>query len=294
VAIAASALRERQWNIHRVVYCPGIFHLGSKDFKCWKVHNNVDFMGAMAWSCDVYFYNMGLKIGPDMLERTGREIGVGQKTGIDLPLENAGILPGREWKKKAIKVPWFDGDTVNYSIGQGFLTMTPLQAADYIATLTNGGTLWKPYVLDKVVDPSGQVVRHTKPQARSRIDMPPEVWKTVRRSMEAVVQTGTGRGIWRPDLVAGGKTGTAQNPHGEDHAWFVCYAGKPGEEAGIVVAVIVEHGGHGATAAVPVARAVVNAFYPLPEKPAPKTAPGAGVSAPAAISPTAAPVAGPR
>lgn len=283
MATAAAVLRERQWNIHRVIHCPGIFHLAKKDFKCWKIHGNQNFMDAMAWSCDVYFYNMGLKAGPDMIERTAREFGFGEKTGIDLPVENAGTLPGREWKKKNVRVSWFDGDTVNYSIGQGFLAVTPIQVANYMAALANSGTLWKPYVLDKIMDPNGQLVRHTSPQARRRIEFTRELWSMLHRSMESVVQTGTGRGIWRQDLVIGGKTGTAQNPHGEDHAWFSCYAGRPGEPPEVAVAVIVEHSGHGATYAVPVARAVVNAVFPPADRAVAPVAPKVGLNAPSSV-----------
>ncbi len=282
---AAALLRERAWNIHRVIPCPGVFHLGKKDFGCWKIHGNQNFMDAMAWSCDVYFYNMGLKAGPDALERVAKEFGFGEKTGIDLPLENAGTIPGREWKKKNLKVSWFDGDTVNYSIGQGFVTTTPLQVAIYIAALANNGTVWKPYVMDKVMDPNGQVLRQTQPQARRRVEFTREVWSILHRSMQAVVQTGTGRGVWRPDLVVGGKTGTAQNPHGEGHAWFACYAGLPGEPSEVAVAVIVENAGHGSTYAVPVARAIVNAVFPPPEKPRAAVAPNAGVNAPGSATP---------
>jgi penicillin-binding protein 2 len=270
-SITAMAALEKGWNIKRKILCPGVFKLGNKEFKCWKKHGVMDFIGAMSWSCDVYHYVMGLEAGVDALEVLGRDVGLGEKSGIDLTSEAAGNLPGRVWKKKAMREPWFDGDTVNMSIGQGFVTVTPLQAAMLMATISNGGTLWRPRIVDRVMDSSGKEVYRSLPQIRRQWNVPADVAATVRGSLEAVVRGGTGGQAFRPDLIIGGKTGTAQNPHGEDHAWFAAYAGRPGEAASIALVGFVENGGHGAAVALPVVREVLNAAFPVPV-PAPRHA----------------------
>jgi penicillin-binding protein 2 len=259
---AMAALRDG-WDIHKKIFCSGVFRLGTKEFGCWKKHGLIDFMDAMTWSCDVYHYNMGLMAGVDAMEELGRALGLGEPTGIDLPSEASGNLPGRAWKKKALKQPWYDGDTVNMSIGQGYLTVTPLQAAMLMSAVANGGTLWRPQVVDRVLSPEGVELYHAVPRDRRRLELPAEVWDNVRTSLQEVVRRGTGGHASRPDVVIGGKTGTAQNPHGEDHAWFAAYAGKPGEPASLVVVGFVENGGHGSEVALPVVREVLNEAFPL-------------------------------
>lgn len=284
---ALGALRAG-WDTRKTYFCSGVFKWGNKEFKCWKRHGVMDFWGAMAWSCDVYYYNMGLQVGVDSLEELGKALGLGQRTGIDLTSEAAGNMPGREWKTRVQRQPWYEGDTVNLSIGQGFLTVTPLQTAMWIAALANNGTLWRPRVVDKVVSPEGKVLYRSAPEARNVIRLTPEVWEGVHRSLQEVVQRGTGGGAFRPDLLIGGKTGTAQNPHGEDHAWFAAYAGRPGGAPSLVVVGFVENGGHGSDAALPVVREVLREAFPLPEPPAPRTPP---VPAPMALPTPAAPAA---
>ncbi len=260
---AAAALQEGNWDVRQDIVCTGVYRLGRKEFACWKTHGRLDFLGAVTWSCNVYFYNVGLRTGPDAIERAGRAFGLGEKTGIDLPSESAGLLPGRRWKKETQGDDWYEGDTLNFSIGQGALSATPLQMAMAVSALANGGILWKPSVLERVVDPAGRVLYQRRTEIRKRVDLSAPVWELLRSGMQEVVRSGTGRGVFRPDLVLGAKTGTAQNPHGEDHAWFVAYAGYPGQEPSLAVAVLVEHGGQGSSSADPVARQVINAAFPL-------------------------------
>lgn len=266
IVTAAAGLKDANWDIRKTYSCTGVFRLGSKEFGCWSVHGQKDFMGAVAWSCNVYFYNIGLRVGPDPIERLARAFGMGAKTGIDLPSESSGLIPGRGWKREAKNTIWYEGDTVNFSIGQGFVTVTPVQAAVMIAAVANGGQVWQPYVLDRVVDSDGRVVRQQQPQARARVDLPPAIFERLRLAMEGVVTTGTGRGIQRPDLVSGAKSGTAQNPHGKDHAWFAAYSGRPGEPPSLAVAVCIENGGRGSAAAGPVAREMITAAFPPPPR----------------------------
>jgi penicillin-binding protein 2 len=262
IVTAAATLDQGAWDLQRQIFCPGSFRLGRREFGCWKVHGRLDFMGALAWSCNVYYYNLGLHLGVDALERMAKAYRLGDRTGIDLPSETNGLVPGREWKKKTSRMPWFEGDTVNFSIGQGAVSTTVLQTAVLVSAVANGGTVWEPYVVDRVTNPEGTVLYRRTPEVLQHTKISPRAAELLRKGMEGVVENGSGRGIFRNDLISGAKTGTAQNPHGEDHSWFVSYSGWPGEPASLVVAVIVEHGGYGSVSAGPVARRVINAFFP--------------------------------
>ncbi len=259
---AACALSDVGWDVRKAFYCTGAFRSGAKEFACWGVHRRKDFFGAVAWSCNVYFYNMGLAIGPDFLEAMARSFGLGEKTGIDMPTESSGLIPGRSWKRKAQREGWFDGDTVNMSIGQGAVTATPIQAAVLMASVANGGTLWRPFLVERVVDSQDRILVQGGAAARRRVALSDEVWGTLRRALEGVVTTGSGRAVNRPDLAVGAKTGTAQNPHGEDHSWFAVYAGRPGESPSLALAVFVENGGRGSVAGGPIAREILDAAFP--------------------------------
>jgi penicillin-binding protein 2 len=266
IITAAAALEEARWNVRRTYFCGGSFKRGDNDFGCWNRHGVKDFMGAVAWSCNVYFYNMGLAAGPDAIERTARSFGLGEKTGIDLfPAESAGVIPGREWKKRRQRgAGWFDGDTLNVCIGQGAALVTPLQAAAMAAAAANGGYLWRPFVADHFTDWQGTRFFERRSDLRRRVELSDTTWDTLHRALEGVVLSGSGRGLYRPDLRLGAKTGTAQNPHGEDHSWFAAYGGPVGESPSLAVVVFVENGGMGSVAAGPVARAVIETAFPRP------------------------------
>ena len=205
---------------------------------------------------------MGLAVGAEAIEKKARAFGFGEKTGVDLPSESAGLIPGPAWKKKVQRRPWVGGDTLNTAIGQGAVGVTPLQGALFMAAVANRGTVWKPFVVSQVLGPKGRVLLRHAPEGRGRVVLSKEVWDTLHRAMEGVVQSGSGRIVYRPDLIIGAKTGTAQNPHGDDHAWFGAYAGKPGEDPSLALVVFAENGGHGSAAAGPVARAMIEAYFP--------------------------------
>lgn len=276
-AITAAGALRGGWDVKKTFYCTGVFRLGAKEFKCWKRHNLMDFVDALVWSCDFYYYNMGRQVGVAVLEELGKGFGLGEKSGIDLTSEASGVLPGVEWKRRVMKQAWFEGDTINMSIGQGFTTVTPLQAALLIAAVANEGTLWRPQVVDRVLSPDGTQLYKAAPQVRRRVELSPEVWETLKHGLQEVVHRGTGGGAYRADLVIGGKTGTAQNPHGQDHAWFAAYAGKPDEPPSLAVVAFVENGGHGSDAALPVVREILKEAFPTPAPAvpaAPAAAPG--------------------
>ncbi|MEI7481674.1 MAG: penicillin-binding protein 2 [Elusimicrobiota bacterium] len=238
--------------------CPGYFDAGSRIFKCWdkKGHGKVDFVNGMAKSCDVYYYNLGIKTGPLNIEKYARMFRLGMPTGIPLPDEKSGNIFGPS-KRAARKSYWFIGDTLNLSIGQGETLVTPIQMAQLAAVVASRGTFWRPYYVDYIMDAEKQVTFQSKPEKISQVELKESTWALIKEGMGEVVLEGTGQTVRIEGVEIFGKTGTAQNPHGKDHAWFMAYAQLPGKEPEVAVAVLVEHGEHGASAAVPIAKAVI-------------------------------------
>ncbi len=221
-------------------FCNGSYQVGNRKFRCWNRwgHGTENLEEALRDSCDVFFYHYGLTMGVDLMAEWASRMGMGMPTGIDLPGEIPGTVAGREWKQRYRKEPWYPGDTANYSIGQGFLLITPLQAAVLFASLGNGGYLVEP-----------RIALEKEPFSRD-IHVSPWVLREVQKGLVAVCRPrGTGYRAGEFGLSVAGKTGTAQNPHGEDHAWFVGYA--PAESPRYVAVALVEGGGHGSSVAAP-------------------------------------------
>ena len=223
---------------------------------------------------------LGLRVGGAAIERYARAFGLGVKTNIPLQGEKGGHLFGPETRKKAGK-SWYDGDTLNLAIGQGELTVTPLQMAIVAAALANRGNVWRPRYTQKIVYSDGRPDYNQKPERLGVVPAKEEAWSEVQRGLETVISSGTGGGARISGLIVAGKTGTAQNPHGEDHAWFIVYAAKPGEPSSIAIAVLVENGGHGGTTAAPVARRMILAHFGM-EDPLKAKIPALPVVVPAA------------
>ncbi|MBI4059843.1 MAG: penicillin-binding protein 2 [Elusimicrobia bacterium] len=284
--VGLAALGEGRARAEDAVFCPGYFELGGRAFLCWehKGHKRVSWLTGLALSCDVYFYTLGLRAGGAAIERYARAFGIGQRTSIPLKSEKSGHLFGPETRKRAGK-GWYDGDTLNLSIGQGELTVTPLQMAIATAALANRGSVWRPRYTQKIVYADGRPDYVPKPERLGLVPAREDAWDHVQRGMEAVVSSGTGGGARIPGLNVAGKTGTAQNPHGEDHAWFIAYAAKPGEPASIAVAVLVENGGHGGATAAPVARKMILAHFGMMDPSAPRKARDVPARVPAPVPP---------
>jgi penicillin-binding protein 2 len=264
--VSLAALNEGRITPNDTFYCPGYFKLGSAIFHCDKheAHGAVSFLRGLAESCNVYFYNVGLKTGGDRIERYARAFGLGQKTNIALRGEKSGHLFGPETRRKTGK-GWYDGDTLNLAIGQGELTVTPLQMAVVAAALANRGTVWRPHYTQKIVYVDGRPDFVQRPERVGQVIAKDAAWDLVQKAMELTVSSGTGFAAKVPGLIVAGKTGTAQNPHGKDDAWFISYAARPGEPASIAIAVLVENAGYGAVAAVPVARKMILASFGMPD-----------------------------
>lgn len=260
-----AALNDAKVDPKLTFNCTGSFTLGNKTFKCWnkKGHGRVSLIPALAGSCNVYFYQLGLKVGPKSMQKYAREFGLGEKTGVEIAFEKKGLIPDTIWKRKRMNESWHQGDTVNMAIGQGPLWITPIQLAVYISAVANGGDVYQPYLVEKVVTQKGEKVYQAPSRKKSSVELPGEVWQLLREGLEEVVISGTGRGCYFSKLKVAGKTGTAQNPHGEDHAWFIAYA--PADNPELAVSVIVENGGHGGTAALPIARKIFETYFELSE-----------------------------
>ena len=260
------------------VVCTGAVKLGNREFRCWRKggHGAVDMIQSLLHSCDVYYYVLGEKLGIDRIESFAKACGFGAPTGIDLPHEKSGLVPSRAWKKRRSGEAWYRGETLNVSIGQGYTLVTPLQMANFVSSLLNGGKLMKPQLL---VD--------AKPEVRGNIPFSEEARKFVLEGMRVTADVGTAKVLRRTDAVIGGKTGTAQvvkiRMVGErrqrtaemaylerDHAWIASYGRKDGKD--VVVVVMLEHGGGGSSAAGPVARDVYNILYGTPLGPQPQRA----------------------
>ncbi len=268
VITAISAIEQGGFNPEKEVYCPGYYDAGSRVFKCWSVHQHDNFFDGMADSCDVYFYTLAAQTGSAAIEKTQRMFQFGQPTGIDLPGEKAGNLYGPT-KRARNRSYWFIGDTLNLSIGQGELLVTPIKMAQFAAALASRGKIWRPYYLDRVVsNQTGKILQQGKSELLGTVDIRPSTWDLIYKALKHTVDDGTARRVKISGLDVYGKTGTAQNPHGDDHGWFMAFAGRPGEEPSLAVAVFVEYGKGGAGAAGPIAREMIKAYFGIEDKPA--------------------------
>jgi penicillin-binding protein 2 len=246
--------------------CTGGYRFGNRVWRCWdpKGHGSIGMIDAFTESCDVYYYQVGLEIGMDIINRVAREFGLGDTTGIDLDDERSGMLVDsasytRKFKKRGWT--WSRGLVLNLSIGQGQLA-TPLQLANYAAGLANGKVLYRPHLMKEVRDRAGNVVKSYQPEVLHQLDLTPEQHEVVLKAMEAVVNSpkGTGGRARLPDVIVGGKTGSAENPHGgKTHALFIGAA--PLYQPEIAIAVVLENVGHGGSIAAPIAGAIFREYF---------------------------------
>ena len=221
----------------------------------------LNFRSALAHSDNVYFYEMGNRLGIDRLEKYARMFGLGAKTGIDLPYEASGLVANRRYKEKNFDDgEWYLSETFDAAIGQGFNLVTPLQAAMVMGEIAADGKRYKPHVVNRIIAPDGSVVKDFQPELLSQLDVPEEDIKLVQDGLHDVTKYGTAASSFRGFTVdIAGKTGTAENSQGRDHGWFVAYG--PFDNPNVVVAVIVENGGYGSQSAVPIGRKILEAAF---------------------------------
>lgn len=261
IITAAAALESGKIDTERKINCTGRYNAGSRYFKCWGKHGPVDFWEGMAHSCDVYFYTIASLIGAAPIERVQRLFMFGRPTGIDLPGEKSGNLYGPT-RRARNKTYWFIGDTLNLSIGQGELLVTPIKLAQFAAAIASRGNVYRPYYVDKVVsNQTGKTQQVGQSEVLQYAALKPETYDMLFKALKHTVDNGTARRVKIKGLDVYAKTGTAQNPHGADHGWFMAFAARPGEEPSIAVAVFVEFGESGSAAAGPIAHEVLEAYF---------------------------------
>jgi penicillin-binding protein 2 len=278
IVLALAGLEEGVVSPEDAVSCPGSYEFGNRAFHCWqkKGHGSVNLHRALRESCDVYFYKLGNKLGIEKIAKYAKMCGLGKKTDIDLDSEKGGLIPNNEWKMKRFHVPWQPGETISASIGQSFVSITPIQAAGLISTIFNGGKVYQPKIVKEIKDGKNSVYQ-SGPTLVRELKVKRENLDIVKSGLIAVVNEpgGTGYSSARlKEVTVAGKTGTAQvvsldkqkemkaaggdsNDY-KDHAWFVGIA--PAENPKIAIAVLIEHGGHGGSAAAPFARDLIKEY----------------------------------
>lgn len=227
----------------------------------------INFKQALSKSDNVYFYEMGNRLGIDNLEKYARMFGLGEYTGINLPGESNGLVANKRYKEKNYNEDWYLSETFDAAIGQGFQLATPLQIAVMLSEIANGGHRYRPYLVSKIASANGEVVKTFAPEEVGSITISPSTLSLVRESLRDVaLEGGTGAAAFRDFPVSiAGKTGTAENSHGSDHGWFIAYG--PFEDPRIVVVVIVEQGGFGAGSAAPIAKKILETAFNVNQAP---------------------------
>lgn len=251
--LALTALNKGIIDENWKVTCTGAYRYGNKIFKCEHVHGPVNVVDAIHRSCNVFFYQLMLKVGLDNWSEMGKQFGFGAPTNVDIMEENSGLLPTREYYDRVHGVgKWTQGYLISLGIGQGEIGVSPLQMANYAAMLANKGTHFQPHIANAVYNRKTKKSEKIQPEQYS-FSLSEHAWELVREGMRRAVMApgGTGAAARVPGIEVAGKTGTAQNPHGKSHAWFIGFA--PFEEPKIAICVLIENAGYGGSFAAPVA-----------------------------------------
>jgi penicillin-binding protein 2 len=278
IVVATAALEENIINPFQRIFCGGSLHYGNRDFRCWKKggHGWVNLHEAMVGSCDVYFYQVGQRLGVDTIAEYARRYGLGAPTGIPLDHERAGIIPDSKWKRQRYGEPWYSGETLSVAVGQGYVTATPLQMASVIATVAAGGVRHRPRYIDRLVAPEGEADAPAR-EPVARLGVRASTLAQLQAALRDVVESerGTGKKARVEGIEVAGKTGTSQTvrlktdrkvnqqtlPREQrDHAWFVAFAPVGAPE--VAVACLIEHaGGGGGAMAAPVVQQVLSYYF---------------------------------
>ncbi|RMF63260.1 MAG: penicillin-binding protein 2 [Calditrichaeota bacterium] len=264
LVLAAAGLETGRIDPDQTVFCAGSYRLGRRSFDCWKKggHGEVDLLAAIEQSCNVYFYTRGLQVGLDAWAHFSRLFGFGQRTGIDLPNESPGQVPDKRYlDEKYGEGGWTRGLLLNLSVGQGDLLVTPLQMARFAMIIGNEGVAYKPHLVLKRENPATGEVVVTRLDSSRVPGISRQTFALLKRGMYGVVngEKGTGKAARLRDIDVCGKTGTAQNPHGESHAWFIGFA--PMVHPEIAFCILVENGGSGGAHAAPIAGRVLVEYF---------------------------------
>jgi penicillin-binding protein 2 len=239
--VATAALETGKINLSTSFYCPGSIHVGKQEFSCWDTHNQQNLKGAITHSCNVFFYRTGLLLGAQLIHDYALKFGLSKPAGIDLPYETGGFIPQPLWKRIYKFQNWYDGDTVNFAIGQGYLLVTPLQMARMIAVFANNGHLVTPYIVKSIGGRDTSVYQ----KKITRISLKDSTVAYIREALRNVVvdPNGTANMLSTLPVSVAGKTGTAQVHQGQPHAWFIGFF--PFKNPKFAICVFIEHGGSG-------------------------------------------------
>jgi len=277
IITALAGLEEGVIDEETIFECPGFYRFGNRVYRCWKKggHGKVDIIKALAESCDVFFYQVGQKLGVDRLAWYAKASGLGSATGIHLDHEASGLIPTAAWKQKRTGIPWQEGETLSVAIGQGFNLATPLQMAVFTSAVANGGKRYKPLILEAIKTLDGRLLHEETLRVIGKLPVGEKTLDLVKEGLWQVVNSekGTARRIRLSRIQISGKTGTSQvisrkddeeiaeeniAAHLKSHAWFVAYA--PSDAPRIAVSVVVEHGEHGSGAAAPIAKEIIKTY----------------------------------
>jgi penicillin-binding protein 2 len=278
IVVSFAGLEEGVIDPKEEIFCNGQFAFGDRIYRCWKKegHGNVTFHKALVESCDVYFYNIGLRLGVEKIAKYARMFGLGKRPDFELGGDSEWLVPTKKWKRKRWGTQWHAGETVSLSIGQSYLLVTPLQMVQTIAAIYNGGYLYQPKIIQRVGENERELYKIT-PTVTGRIRAKPQNLERIRRALYGVVHEpqGTGQKARIDGMEVSGKTGTAQvvkldleknyekeediPPQFRDHAWFVANA-EVDRPATLALAIIIEHGGHGGSTAAPIAKELIQAY----------------------------------
>jgi penicillin-binding protein 2 len=272
IVMATAALETDTIQPSTKIRCTGGYQFGKRVFRDWKAggHGPMDLREAIVHSCDVYFYTVGQRLGIDTIASYAAQLGLGKETGIELPSERSGIVPSTAWKERVRREPWFPGETISVAIGQGYVTVTPLQMARLVGVISHDGSLLRPTLVRSIMHrPTGRL-EEFGPGMEGRLAVDQRTLALIQDGLAGVVAEGTATRAKSSLITIAGKTGTAQTaalrtgPDQDipkkfrDHAWFVSYA--PVEKPRIAVAVLVEHMGHGGSAAAPLAKQLIEEY----------------------------------
>jgi len=274
LVLVAAALETGKADLNTSTFCNGAVSFGIATFKCWKSsgHGQVDLLDAIKMSCNSFFYRLSLKTGLDAWSDYAKRFGFGRPTGIDLSGESAGIVPDKAYLDKTYgKNGWTNGMLLNLGIGQGDLLVTPLQMAQFAMMLANRGTYFQPHLINRIYDSEARRYTNSEFRPKTVEGVSQRTYEIIAEGMFKVVneERGTGRASYLSDVKVAGKTGTAQNPHGEGHAWFIGFA--PYENPQAAICIFVENGGGGGANAAPIAGKLFRQFFddraPKPPEP---------------------------
>jgi penicillin-binding protein 2 len=263
IVTGAAALEEKKVTPDELIYDSGRHWLVDMRNAGGEALGWINFKRALSASDNVYFYEMGNRLGIKLMDKYTEDFGFGKKTGIDLHGEASGLIATPEYKKKVFGEEWYLGDTFNTAIGQGFTLATPMQIAEMMAAVATDGKRYKPHLVSKIINDDGSVAKRFEPQEEGTLPVSQSTLNLVQEGLEAVTEEGgTASSLKNLPVDVAGKTGTAENPHGLEHGWFIAYA--PAKQPSLVVVCIVEQGSYGSISAAPIVKSILEYVFTTP------------------------------